>query len=174
MAAMPTMIKRVPLTTKSDCRSRIASVVLGLLTIGCSGLQHAPDERDQWRARALEGEARAQYQLAKSYCCGLGARRSTRKALYWYCRAAVQGDVTAQYEMGNVLSGFFNDSSRSNTFYAPDYTSAYMWYTVASIHGHQQALDVREQLATKMSVDEVAQGKRWATKWKQIHCDNLR
>ncbi len=163
------------MTTKPACLPLIVCVVLGLTSVGCAGgLQRAPDNREQWRAAAEQGDAQAQYQLAKSYCCGLGPRRSTVKALYWYCRAAIQGDVTAQYEMGNVLSGFFNDDARSTAFSAPDYASAYMWYTVASINGHRQALDVREQLAGRMSAEAVTRGKRWATKWKQIHCDNLR
>lgn len=148
--------------------------ITGLALAGCTGLQQAPDHREELLSKAEQGDKRTQYQLAKSYCCGLGMRTSTRKSLYWHCRAAIQGYAPAQFEMGNILSNFFDDTDRTTAFGDTDYVSAYMWYTVASINGHELAFDVRERLAKTMSRDDVSRGKRWATQWKQIHCDNLR
>ncbi len=148
--------------------------IAGLALVGCTGLKRAPDDRDQLLSQAEQGDQQAQYQLAKSYCCGLGMHTSTGKSLYWHCRAAVQGYAPAQFEMGNILSNFFDDTHRTTSFGATDYVSAYMWYTVASINGHEQAFDVRQRLAEQMSSDDVIRGKRWATQWKQIHCDNLK
>ncbi len=162
------------MTIKSGCPVAIFAFLAGLVIVGCTGLQPAPDDREQLLSKAEQSDRQAQYQLAKSYCCGLGMRTSTRKSLYWHCRAAIQGYAPAQFEMGNILSNFFDDTDRTAAFGATDYVSAYMWYTVASINGHEQAFDVREKLATQMSSDDVIRGKRWATQWKQIHCDNLR
>ncbi len=161
------------MTIKSGCHTAIFVLFTGLALVGCSGLQQAPDHREELLAKAEQGDAQAQYQLAKSYCCGLGVRTSTRKALYWHCRAAIQDYAPAQFEMGNILSNFFDDPDRTTAYGATDFVSAYMWYTVASINGHEQAFDVREKLAKQMSGDDLNKGKRWATQWKQIHCDNL-
>jgi TPR repeat protein len=158
---------------KSGCPVAIFVLIAGLAFVGCTGLQQAPDRRDELLSQAEQGDSQAQYQLAKTYCCGLGMRTSTRKSLYWHCRAAIQGYAPAQFEMGNILSNFFDDTERTTAFGGTDYVSAYMWYTIASINGHEQAFDVREKLAKQMSSDDVIRGKRWATQWKQIHCDNL-
>lgn len=162
------------MTIKSGYPVAIFVLITGLAIGGCAGTQKAPDDRAQLLSMAEQGDSQAQYQLAKSYCCGLGMRTSTRKSLYWHCRAAIQGYAPAQFEMGNILSNFFDDTERTTAFGGTDYVSAYMWYTVASINGHEQAFDVRERLAKQMSSEDVSKAKRWATQWKQIHCDNLR
>lgn len=147
---------------------------VSFVAAGCTTLNTASKNSEQWRIKAEQGNKTAQYQLAKSYCCGFGLRRSTRKSLYWHCRAAIQGHVPAQYELGNILSNFFNDPNRNTAIGTTDYISAYMWYTVASINGHEDALDAREKIAAQMSSDNVLRAKRWATKWKHIHCNNFR
>ena len=84
-----------------------------LIFVGCAGSQKAPDRREELQSQAEEGDEQAQYQLAKTYCCGLGIGTSTRKSLYWHCRAAIQGYAPAQFEMGNILSNFFDDADRT-------------------------------------------------------------
>jgi hypothetical protein len=162
------------MTIKSGCPVAIFVFITGLAIVGCASLKQAPDPREQLLSKAEQGDRQSQYQLAKSYCCGLGMHTSTSKSLYWHCRAAIQGYAPAQFEMGNILSNFFDDADRTTAFGTTDYVSAYMWYTVASINGHDQAFDVRQKLAKQMSSDDVIRGKRWATQWKQIHCDNLK
>ncbi len=162
------------MTIKSERPAALLVLLVGLSLVGCASLQQGPDEREQLQTKAEAGDRLAQYQLAKSYCCGFGMRTSTRKSLYWQCRAAIQGYAPSQYEMGNILSNFFDDNDRTTAFGDTDYVSAYMWYTVASINGHALALEVRDKLAQKMSRDDVIRGKRWATQWKNIHCENLR
>ena len=147
---------------------------VSLVFTGCTTLNTASKHSEQWQLRAEQGDKAAQYELAKSYCCGFGLRRNTRKSLYWHCRAAIQGHVLAQYELGNILSNFFNDPNRNTALGTADYISAYMWYTVALINGHQDALDAREKIAAQMPNEDVLRAKRWATKWKQIHCNNFR
>lgn len=156
---------------------RGCALVIALAVTGCSALRSQDSTepvREQLQAAAEQGDVSAQYRLARAYCCGLGLSTSTRQSLYWYCRAAIQGHTPAQYELGNILSNFANDPDRASAFSAPDYVSAYMWYTVASLNGHQLALDARDNIAQSMSNDDIMRAKRWATRWTQIHCDNLR
>ncbi len=167
---------RQPLFRRNPLYLPVLTLVGTLLASGCAmfGTTAGTPDQERWRPAATRGDAEAQYRLAETYCCGIGLRRSTKTALYWHCRAAMQDHMWAQYQMGRILSNFFDDPDRGAVFATPDYVSAYMWFTVAALTGHPGSLVIREKLAGSMSPEDVMQAKRWATKWKQTRCDNLR
>lgn len=53
---------------------------------------------------AEAGDAQAQYELGKSWCC-MGPGFDTETATRWLCRAAVQGHGAALYELGRIYDG---------------------------------------------------------------------
>ena len=61
---------------KSGCRLTTFVFIAGLTFAGCAGMKKAPDHRDDLLAKAEKGDQQAQYELAKTYCCGLGMRTS--------------------------------------------------------------------------------------------------
>lgn len=140
----------------------------GLLS-GCAGLFSQTSEplqkiRQQWQAAADQDNAEAQFRLGQSYCCGGSPDHSTRTALQWYCRAALQGYADAQFAMANILAGKQLDQSYR------DNKSAYMWYTVAAAQGSRQALVERTALARKMPAKAMGEARHWATRWTQARC----
>ncbi len=157
-------------TLSAACRLGVV-LVSGGLAAGCGGgfgsnsdVQTPPG----YSAGADPKAPQEQYQLAMSYCCKTPAE--TRKALHWFCRAATQGHAAAQYEMANVLANRSENAPDLGDEFT-DFRSAYMWYTVAAAQGHDDAFDARLTLQSSMSAEQVAQAKRWATRWKQASCE---
>ena len=68
---------------------------------GAVSLLHKAAQQGQaaasWFMRAaVQGYATAQYNLARSYETGDGLDKNREKALYWYSKAARQGDADAR------------------------------------------------------------------------------
>ncbi|HED12323.1 MAG TPA: sel1 repeat family protein [Gammaproteobacteria bacterium] len=149
--------------------SLLLTALLASLLGSCVGpLAQTPEPlqkiRQQWQAAADDGNAQAQYYLGQSYCCGNSSGYSTRTALHWYCRAALQGYANAQFEMANILAGKQRDQSYSNA------KSALMWYTAAAAQGNERALAERSNIASKLSTANVREARHWATRWTQAQC----
>ncbi len=49
-----------------------------------------------------------------------------------------------------------------------DYVLAYMWLDLAAAQGVQIALKFREDLAAKMTPDQIAEARRMARDWKPM------
>ena len=122
--------------------------------------------RAQWMQRAHAGDARAQFEVAKTF-------GNSKSALTWYCRSAVQGYVPAQMALGDLYSDSADSQAGGNADEQPrvDFTSAYMWYTVAAAQGDERALARRQQLGNMMGPRDVVVAKRNATRWKQVICE---
>jgi TPR repeat protein len=56
----------------------------------------------EWRPLAEQGNARAQAALGFLYESGMGVPKSDSEAAKWYLRAAEQGEINAQYNLGNM------------------------------------------------------------------------
>jgi len=139
---------------------------------------------------AEKGMAAAQYKLGLMYENGRGVAKDLDQAEKWYGLAADQGYSSAQYNLGFVhysqndiagttewwsraaqggdeqamfsLGFIFAEGDR-----APhDPVQAHMWYDLAAAHGSADAAYKRDQLASKMSADEVAEARRLARTWE--------
>src|SRR6476660_6594733 len=97
-------------------------------------------------------EPRAQYDLGLMYDKGQGVPQSDFEAMQWYERAAEQGEPRAQYNLGLM---HFNGQG-----VVPDLVKAYYWISLSASHGDRQALDARDYIGEKMSVEQIAEGKR--------------
>jgi hypothetical protein len=53
--------------------------------------------------KAIQGDADAQFNLGLLYYPGVGTPADRRYGLYWYKKAAEQGLVHAQYNLGHML-----------------------------------------------------------------------
>ncbi len=143
-------------------------VMTGLLAACAGPFAQTPEPlqkiRQPLQVAAKNGDAQAQYKLGQSYCCSGTSAHSTKTALHWYCRAALQGHAGAQFEMANILAGKQLDLSFK------DAKSAMMWYTVAAAQGNRQALVEREKINTKLSAAASREARHWATRWTQARC----
>jgi TPR repeat protein len=114
-------------------------------------------EAARWyRKAADQGNTNGELLLGMLYSGGQGVSRDLSEAIRWKRMAADQGLPLAQQELGYLYS-VGQGVPRDNVL-------AYMWTTLAS-HG----MDIgssRNELAAKMTPQEIAEGERRAAEWK--------
>ena len=115
-------------------------------------------------------------------------------AAKWYRLAALQGDVDAQFDLGDSYAtgeGVALDHAEAVKWWhkaaeqghapaqynlgliytngrmaARDYVLAHMWYSLAATQGDDIAADERNELARNMIPAEIAEAQRLAREWK--------
>jgi uncharacterized protein len=116
-----------------------------------------------WYQKAADrGNAPAQFNLGFMYSNGLGVRQDYPAAMSWYRRAADQGNTAAQLNLGVMyLQG---DGAPQ------DFVSAYMWLNLAAavptVEFPNVAAAYRDEVAEKMTSEQVAEAQRLAREWK--------
>ena len=78
----------------------LAAVTLGIIVLAT--LTHAQRDVDELRALAEQGNAAAQFNLARLYVTGTGVPQdeADAEAARWYRLAAAQGHAGAQHNLG--------------------------------------------------------------------------
>ena len=98
---------------------------------------------------ARSGNADAEELIGVMHAMGLGVPKDDRRAFDWYLRASLKGHPGAQsglgwyYEVGRGLP-------------APDLVRAYLWYTLSAIGGDPDAAVSQEEVAKRMTKEEIA------------------
>lgn len=100
------------------------SLVCPAFAFGQEGL--SPEMRDLM-AKAIAGDAVAQFRVAAAYDWGNGAPRDSKEAMKWYRASAEQGYAEAQNSIGSSLQ----EQKR--------YAEAMQWYEKAAAQGHAHA-----------------------------------
>lgn len=107
-----------------------------------------------FRQAAEQGDVVAQYSLAVLYVMGKGVGRDIPEAVKWYRQAAEQGDALAQFNLGVRHS--------EGDGVAQDPVEAYKWFSLAAAQGVEDAVRAREALTSKMTREQIAEGRRRA------------
>lgn len=81
------------------------------------------------------GNALAQYRLGMLYYHGQGIGEDEKMAIYWWKKAAAQGNVESMFQLG---SAFLFGSQTAKFVPDPDREAA-MWYFQAASAGHAEA-----------------------------------
>jgi len=114
-----------------------------------------------WRKAAEQGYASAQYGLGVSYEQGQGVPQDHAEAVKWYRKAAEQGDADALNNLGVMY-----DLGKG---VPQDHAEAYIWYSLAAAGGHKKAPQWRDEMAAKLSPDQLRAAQREATRrWGRI------
>ncbi len=82
------------------------------------------------KPKAEQGDAKAQFEIAKLYRTGQGAAQNIQTALYWYRKAAANGVIQAQYELGLIFD--------KGEGVRPDPVRAVRWYQLAYRQGRMR------------------------------------
>lgn len=82
-------------------------------------------------SNAVQGDSRAQYELANIFYQGKGIPQDYSQAFIWYRRAAQQGEKDAQYTLGNMY--LMGEGVNQND------QEAMRWYQLAADQGHEAA-----------------------------------
>jgi TPR repeat protein len=111
---------------------------------------------------ARAGNARAQTLVGFMYEHGRGLPQNYVEAAIWYCLAADQGNPYAQY-----LLGLLHDNGHG---VERNYVEAYKWLTLATAGASRNEREawkrVRDAVASKMTVEEIALGQELAVQWR--------
>lgn len=114
--------------------------------------------------QAEQGNARAQGLLGFMYEHGHSLPQDNVIAIYWYCRGAEQGDPSAQY-----LLGLAYDKGRG---ISQDAVLAHKWLILAAARAGRRDRDIymrlRDAVATKMSIAQIALAQRLASEWRPL------
>ena len=139
----------------------IVAMALALSTPATADLEAARDlmeagefaaAREALWPAARSGNAEAEELIGVMHALGLGVERDPRRAFEWYLRASMKGHPGAQsgvgwyYETGLGLP-------------APDLVRAYLWYALSTIGGDPDAAVSVEEVAKKMTPEEVAEAQ---------------
>jgi len=124
-------------------------------------------QRSRWQLFAEQGDAQAQYQLGKSWCCGYGPGYNTAHALYWFCRAARQGYAPAQFQIGQLYGVRTRQKPLS---LAQEKVYAYAWYGLAAAQGHTLAASYQYALGDDLSANQLKMAQAWAADPAKLPC----
>lgn len=143
----------------ADQGNASARSLLGLMYQSGRGVPQNHAEAVRWyRLAADQGDASAQHSLGAMYDKGRGVPQNHAEAVRWYRLAAEHGDATAQSFLGlmyDIGSGV-----------PQDYVVAHMWFNLAAAQGYENAIKYRDEAASKMTPDQIAEAQRLARDWK--------
>ena len=117
-------------------------------------------QAEYWYRKAAEaGISNSQWQLGMIYLSGKpkmqGERavaQNEREAVRWLSRAANQGNVRAQIDMGHCYA--------NGKAVQRDVVESYKWYSLAAKHDEILGRMYRDSLILKMSSEQIAEGQR--------------
>ena len=113
---------------------------------------------EEWIVLAWQNDTNAQVAIAGMYRFGEGRPVDLAGAARWYRRAADLNDATAQLNLGEMYMlglGVPRDTAR-----------AHLWLTLAARHGRTWARDRRDELARRMTADDLDRANRLLQNWK--------
>jgi hypothetical protein len=119
--------------------------------------------RERLLERARQGDAEAQFDLAKNYETGrIGLPKDFAQAEHWYREAAAQGEPFAQASLG-IMFNFGKGVHQ-------DYVQACMWYEIAIAHStggdRDTIVEMRDNVAQQMTPEQIGEARKLAGQWK--------
>lgn len=178
-----------PLTTSTTGSRKVSGVRENIPTISIRGAT-----TDEIKL-AGQGNAVAQYSVAMRYT--LSAAPDHKQAAFWFEKAATQGHVPSQYEIGAMYyqgEGVAKDYRQAAFWFqkaaeqgdqggqydsglmfyrgegvAQDYVEAHKWWNLAGRSGDRKARDRREMVEQLMTREQIAEAQRRASEWLKTH-----
>jgi len=144
---------------------------LGLMYERGEGVTQDQTEAIRWfRLAAEQGVAEAQYKLGHRFAEGYGVPQGFAEAVKWYQAAAEQGLAVAQIRLGLL---------HANGEGVPqDYVQAHKWFNLTSADSQfvnrPRAIRGRDELAKRMTPEQVAEAQQLATEWEPKTWDVIR
>ncbi len=147
---------------------------------------------------ALQGDAEAQWELARALYAGRGVAVDNAEALRWLQEAAGQGHGDAQHHLGFVYSqgvlGVSQDDSEAAKWWRKaaeqghewgqnnlgrmyergrgvprELVQAHLWFSLAEAQGNEEAAKSRSRIAAVMRREQIVEATRLADEWLARH-----
>jgi len=143
-----------------------AQVTLGLAYSFGRGVPQDDVEAVQWyRLAANQGDADGQVNLGLMYADGRGVPEDDPEAVRWIRLAADQGNGDAQLWLGLMYA--------NGEGVPEDDVTAHMWFDLATSRftgiDREGVIKSRDQLATILTADQLAEAQRLAREWNAAH-----
>jgi hypothetical protein len=136
-----------------------AEILLGRMYVTGQGVPLDYGEAMRWYRKAAEhGSAEGTGLLGALYLYGNGVPQDVAQALKLLHQAAERGDVRAKYTLANMY--------QYGRGVPQDYVLAHMWWNLLAAQGFLPAQQLRDQLASKMTPEQIAEAQRLAREWK--------
>jgi len=134
-------------------------IVLGFLPVQAK----SRSTMEAWTKAANKGNVRAQAVLGKRYYSGNeGIAQDFGKALKWLGKAAEKGDLSSQFDLGQIYSagnGIPKDDGKA---------FQYFYLAAAGCKGTGSEIESakkRDEVASHLTPQQLAKAKQWADKW---------
>ena len=139
-------------------------LVLSFFFIGLVSAQEVEANIDDIKEVAETGNVKAQFVLGTAYYLGLnGAEQDYEKAVYWFTKAAEQGNDIAQLGLGECY--------REGTGVEQSYSRSAYWYKKAAQQGNSSAqFNIGLYYHNGQGVE---QSNSKAVYWLRKACDNF-
>lgn len=134
--------------------------VLAASYLNGSGVPKDPAEAVRWaRTGATLNDVVAQSILGRAYLYGEGGlKRNLGQGLQWTRLAASRGEANAQTALGRLYA--------DGVGVPQSYVHAHLWFNLAASRGHSHAAKQREEIAAKMTPEQLAEAQKLATAWR--------
>ena len=109
----------------------------------------------EWLPLAEQGNSWAQYGVGKMFRRGNGVDQNYVEALRWYRLSAHQGFFNSQFELGAMYA--------LGQGVLQDYVRSHMWYNVASVNGSGFGGTERDEIAAKMTPEDISKAQAMAS-----------
>ena len=154
-------LEQIALAIEQGGAGQFAELQFELATLHHEG-RHLPKDATRaakwYRKAALGGHASAQLNLAVMLLEGEGGAADPSEAFKWLTAAAGQGHADGQVALGMMLA--------LGQGVEADLVEAHKWVTLSSKSGNQDAVAALEQLAPKLSDDQLAQSAQRVEVWE--------
>jgi len=132
------------------CVMFFAAMTLTACTLGA-------DLEKDFTAKAKAGDAEAQYQLARLFFDANGVDQSDKKGEFWLRKAAEQGHVEAQSDMGGMYA--------TGLIVRMNVIEADKWFILASKQGHGPGTRYMKDIEETMTPEQIEKAKLLAKEW---------
>lgn len=121
-------------------------------------------EAVKWFRKAAEqGHTKAQARLGLMYAMALGVPENNTEAVKWLREGAKKNDAEAQVLLGLMYTGGLG--------IAQDYVQAHKWFNLSGAQGNKEAIKARDELAERMTPEQIAEAQKLARQWMEEHGD---
>jgi TPR repeat protein len=114
-----------------------------------------------FQALAERGNVQAEFFLGGMYLSGTGVPQDYAQALKWSSAAAKRGSTAAQFNLGKMYE--------QGLGVPQDNVQAHMWYSLSASSGDEQATRQRDEVAHKMTYDQIQEARKRAKAWLEAH-----
>jgi uncharacterized protein len=163
-------------------------LIAGAVQLAAQQNEDARKHFEEVKAKADQGNAAAQCNLAILYYKGDGVDKDSAESAKWFRKAAEQGDDQAQYNLGVMYangSGVPNDDTEAANWFRraaeqgsanaqfklgaafflgksvpEDIVQSYKWFNLAAAQGDDEAAKNREKIRAEMTPTQIEEAQR--------------